>query len=76
MKRKIYLILEVIFVSICCFLIWFIGAFILDHLLGLVFSIKDTLIHSTLFALLWAFVSGYKIKKNGYYLRRPSQKIK
>ena len=71
MKRKIYLVLEVIFTSICCFLLYFIGSLLLDHLLDIEFLLKNTLISSTGFALLWACISAYKIAKNGYYLRRP-----
>lgn len=71
MKRKIYRVLEVIITSLYCFLLYFIGSLLLDHLLHIEFSLKNTLISSTGFALLWAFISAYKTAKNGYYLKRP-----
>lgn len=70
MKRKRYIVLEVVFISFCCFLLYFIGTFFLDYLFGTEFSLENTLISSTVFALLWAFISGYKIAKKGYYFGR------
>lgn len=68
------MVLEVIFISFCCFLLYFIGSFFLDHLLCTEFSLQNTLISSTVFALLWAFIGGYKIAKNGYYFKRFAPK--
>ena len=74
MIKKRYIILEVVFISFCCFLLYFIGAFILDHLLCSPFSFHYTLISSMVFALLWAVISGYKISKHGSYFKRCSLK--
>lgn len=71
MKRRIYRVLEVILISLCSFLLYLIGSLLLDYLLGIESPFDDTLISSTIFALLWACISAYKIAKNGYYLRRP-----
>lgn len=74
MKRKKYIVLEILLVSFCCFLIYFIVSMSLDYLFGNEFSLKNTLASSAVFALLWAFISGYKIAKRGYYFKCFSHK--
>lgn len=46
----------------------------LDYLFGNEFSLKNSLASSAVFALLWAFISGYKIAKRGYYFKCFSHK--
>lgn len=50
-------------ISFCCFLIYFIVSMSLDYLFGNEFSLKNSLASSAVFALLWAFISGYKIQR-------------
>lgn len=71
MKRRIYRVLEVILISLCSFLLYLIGSLLLDYLLGIESPFDDTLISSTVFAIVWTFICAYKKAKNGYYLRRP-----
>lgn len=51
MKRKIYLVLEVILIFLCSFLLYLIGSLLLDYLLGIESPFDDTLISSTGFAI-------------------------
>lgn len=71
MKRKKLTILEVFLNSLCSFLLYLIGSLLLDYLLGIESPFDDTLISSTVFAIVWTFICAYKKAKNGYYLRRP-----
>ncbi len=74
MKRKKYIVLEILLISFCCFLIYFIVSMSLDYLFGNEFSLENNLASSAVFALLWAFISGYKIAKRGYYFKCFSPK--
>ena len=76
MRKKICKALEILLVSLCCFLVYFIVTFFFDYLFGEEFNLKKTLFNSASFALLWAFISGYKIYKTGHYFKRRSREEK
>lgn len=74
MKRKIYLVLEVILIFLCSFLLYLIGSLLLDYLLGIESPFDDTLISSTGFAIVWTFINAYRRAKNGYYFKDRHKK--
>lgn len=74
MKRKIYLVLEVILFFLCSFLLYLIGSLLLDYLLGIESPFDDTLISSTGFAIVWTFINAYRRAKNGYYFKHRHKK--
>lgn len=76
MKRKILTILEVFLISLCSFLLYLIGSLLLDYLLGIESPFDDTLISSTVFAIVWTFICAYKKAKNGYYFKHRHKKNK
>lgn len=76
MKRKKLTILEFFLIPLCSFLLYLIGSLLLDYLLGIESPFDDTLISSTVFAIVWTFIYAYKKAKNGYYFKHRHKKNK
>lgn len=67
MKRKTHhAVLRILLASFAVFLAYFIASMSLDYLFGNSFSLEHTLVSAAVFALLWAFIIGYKISKRGF----------
>ncbi len=74
MKRITRTAVQVIFRIFMFYLLYFIGIFLVDNLFGTAFSFKRALISATVFALLWAFVIGYKTAKEIFFNNCSAQK--